>query len=147
MSPTSVRVLFALTALLAAVGCEDATRSGNNLMCHSGNCSTSCDAAGTAMDCNVQCEPGSTCDARCNAGQSCNFECQGDARCRFDCTAGACRANGAVDRCECSGDCTGTCGTMLPMSGADGGMGGDPCLDACGSPASPGYAACIAACG
>ena len=36
-------------ALLAAVGCEDATRSGNNLMCHSGNCSTSCDAAASSM--------------------------------------------------------------------------------------------------
>ena len=146
MTHSIVTVSLASLVLLFSFGCEDATRSGNNLMCHSGSCSSSCDDVGTTQGCNVQCEPGSSCDARCNAGQPCNFMCQGDAVCRFDCTAGACQAEGGAD-CSCTGECTGTCGMSTPPGGgADGGTGGS-CLEMCGDPSSPGYGACAAACG
>ncbi|MFK7985627.1 MAG: hypothetical protein AB8I08_06310 [Sandaracinaceae bacterium] len=142
----SILVFFLVSfSALLATGCEDAMRSGNQLICNSGSCSSSCNDVDTSEPCGVQCEPGSTCDATCNPGQNCNFMCVGDAQCDFDCTQGGCQATGGTT-CSCQGDCTGTCGGGGPMMGGDAGMSGS-CTDMCGNPLDPGYADCVAACG
>ena len=136
-------------ALVSSVGCGEAEVVGNNLNCRSGSCSTTCDNADLSDSCDVNCAPGTTCSARCNAGQSCNFVCSGDAQCDFDCTAGSCNAMGSTSMCMCTGSCTGTCGGVSGGTDAgaiqDGGAAGG-CIELCGDPGSPGYAACVAAC-
>lgn len=145
MSKSTSFLLFSLFCAFTVSGCEDALRSGNQLICRSGSCSSSCDYDGTSESCDVQCNAGSTCDARCNPGQSCSFMCEGDARCDFDCSQGSCQATGGA-MCSCSGNCIGTCGSGSPMMmTGDAGTGGS-CIDMCGEPLDPGYAACAAAC-
>lgn len=144
MTGKMVRLVLSLALVaLALFGCENASRVGNDLTCHGGSCSSSCDYEGTSAACNVVCQPGTSCDARCNAGQSCNFDCQGDASCSFDCTAGSCQVTGPGD-CTCSGECIGTCNGVV--TDGDAGPGGSSCVELCGSPSSPGYADCVAAC-
>ncbi len=148
--------LLALTLAPALVGCNNALETGNRLECVGGSCSSSCDNEGTSVSCEVLCQDGTTCDARCNAGQDCRFTCAPGARCDFDCTAGSCSVSGTgAERCSCVGTCPGTCGGTagfddagVPAMGSDagGGGGGTDCLDLCGEPTDPGYAACVAAC-
>lgn len=133
-----------LLVLLGASGCgDDGVGSGNDLVCRRGeNCNNRCSHAETI--CDTQCQAGSTCEATCQPGKDCDFVCEADATCQFDCTRQQCQAAGYPgSSCTCTGDCVGTC------SGATGDRdaGGGGCVEMCGNPADPGYAACVAACG
>ncbi len=149
-----MRLAAIVLMAIATLGCSgDGTKAGNNTVCKDGeSCGTSCSAE--PATCNMSCLSGSNCNATCNANQSCSFTCEEGATCDFNCANGSCSVEGKSADCKCSGTCTGTCGgvAVADTGGTDGADTGDDggegdCVQKCGAPTDPGYAACVQACG
>lgn len=148
--------VLATTVLLslAFVACssdDSGAKAGNNQACAVGaTCNNDCKAE--PGSCNMTCPSNAKCTATCNDGQSCAFTCESTAECKFNCAAGSCTVSSSSSSCSCTGNCVGTCGGSGVGGSGTGGSGGagvggsGSCEDACGSPTSPGYADCIAAC-